>query len=451
MASDRFFVKTLSLENFRCFEKAELGPFDPHFNLLVGTNGAGKSSVLLALANLIRPLAMTGGVLPSDRILNSGDNRLTPSPYAEGAIRSFLPSPWSISANFDWGGDTFVAQDIFGGQPSIGGQPTISRQSRESGQYLPLPAGFQTGEFAEESALLALFTVKRLFTSHLTGQSPVSPNNDKSVAFSNWLDAGTSSDALREWMRDQTLVSLQQGGLKPRLGLDNLTVPGASSAGQLKIVIDAIRAAVEGADCIEYSGQRKDIVVRFSDGRILDFSNMSDGQRALIGMVADIARRACLLNSAHFGQHVLTETSGLVLIDELDLHLHPRWQRRVIGDLKRIFPNIQFFATTHSPQVIGEARPEEIVLLTSTGQKRPMQSFGMDSNWVLECVMEAEGRDPEIARRIKSFFNAIEDGRFEEARGEISKLRKDIGEAPDIVGAESYLWNLEHSGDEAAE
>ena len=56
MESDRFYVKTLTLENFRCFEKVELGPFDPHFNLLVGTNGAGKSSVLLALANLFRQL-----------------------------------------------------------------------------------------------------------------------------------------------------------------------------------------------------------------------------------------------------------------------------------------------------------------------------------------------------------------------------------------------------------
>ncbi len=69
MASDRFFVKSLKLENFRCFENVELGPFDPHFNLLIGTNGAGKSSVLLALANIFRPLASLGGILNSDRIL----------------------------------------------------------------------------------------------------------------------------------------------------------------------------------------------------------------------------------------------------------------------------------------------------------------------------------------------------------------------------------------------
>jgi predicted ATP-binding protein involved in virulence len=216
-------------------------------------------------------------------------------------------------------------------------------------------------------------------------------------------------------------------------------------------VQSAVQRAVEGASSIEYVERRKDIVVAFEGGRTLDFSNMSDGQRALVGMVAEIARRACLLNSSYLGERVLEETTGLVLIDELDLHLHPRWQRRVIGDLKRIFPKIQFFATTHSPQVIGEARPEEIVLLTPEGQKRPPQSYGMDSNWVLECVMEAEGRDPTVAKEIAHLYDEIEDGKFEEARARIAKLRKEIGGFGDVEAAESYMWRVEHEGDEAAE
>ena len=65
----------------------------------------------------------------------------------------------------------------------------------------------------------------------------------------------------------------------------------------------------------------------------------------------------------------MRETPGLVLIDEIDLHLHPKWQRQIVGALKRIFPKIQFFATTHSPQVIGQAKPEEIVLLTKDGNR----------------------------------------------------------------------------------
>jgi predicted ATP-binding protein involved in virulence len=179
---------------------------------------------------------------------------------------------------------------------------------------------------------------------------------------------------------------------------------------------------------------------------------MSDGQRALIGLVGDIVRRVCSVYKPASDFDGFEKTPGLVLIDELDLHLHPRWQRRIVGDLKRIFPNIQFFATTHSPQIIGEARPEEIVMLTPEGQKRPMGSFGMESNWVLKCVMEAEDRDPAIAARVKALFDAIEDDHLDDARAMIEALRADLGDyAPDIAGAESYIWRIEHDTDEAAE
>src|SRR5580693_7789560 len=75
LVSDRFYVKNLTLENFRCFEKVELGPFDPHFNLLLGTNGSGKSSVLLALANLFRQLGSPEIVGSGDKLIGMRDAR----------------------------------------------------------------------------------------------------------------------------------------------------------------------------------------------------------------------------------------------------------------------------------------------------------------------------------------------------------------------------------------
>ena len=90
--------------------------------------------------------------------------------------------------------------------------------------------------------------------------------------------------------------------------------------------------------------------------------------------------------------------------------------------------------------------------MTPTGkQRRPPQSYGMDSNWVLECVMEAEGRDPTVAKEIAHLYDGIEDGKFEEARARIAILRKEIGNFGDVEAAESYMWRVEHDGDEAAE
>jgi predicted ATP-binding protein involved in virulence len=405
LEGDRLFVKTLRLENFRCFEQAELGPFDPHFNLLVGANGAGKSSVLLALAHLFRELA------GESYLLSSLDNRTDSPP----------PRFWMLSACL------------------VSGSEEVWRTS-----------GYRSGDRRDfpntdhQHALIVFYKVRRQFERGVQ-QGKYKP---KGPAFEHWLDAGVDSTSLREWFKDQTLVALQS---EERARSARADLVATRARRQLTLVQSAVREAVEGATKIEYDAELRDMIVAFEQAPTQRFSSMSDGQRALVGLVADIARRACLLNAETFGAQALNETFGLVLIDELDLHLHPRWQRRVVADLKRIFPKIQFFATTHSPQIIGEARPEEIVLLTPQGQKRPSQTFGMDSNWVLECVMDADGRDPEVRRKIAAMFAAIEHERFDDARSLMRELRETIGEAPDVVAAESYLWNLEHDSGEAAE
>jgi predicted ATP-binding protein involved in virulence len=91
----------------------------------------------------------------------------------------------------------------------------------------------------------------------------------------------------------------------------------------------------------------------------LQFRQLSDGYRNIIGMVADIAYRCIKLNP-HLGEMAVKDTPGIVLIDELDLHLHPNWQRRIVNDLKIAFPKIQFIATTHSPFITQSLKSDEI-------------------------------------------------------------------------------------------
>src|SRR5208282_922381 len=103
---------------------------------------------------------------------------------------------------------------------------------------------------------------------------------------------------------------------------------------------------------------------------------------------------------------VLRKSPGVVLIDELDVHLHPKWQRRVATDLKETFPGIQFVCTSHSPQVIGEVSRDEVILLTSEGVKRPSVALGADANWILDHVMEGSSSETPNARLLQ---NEIED------------------------------------------
>jgi predicted ATP-binding protein involved in virulence len=121
--------------------------------------------------------------------------------------------------------------------------------------------------------------------------------------------------------------------------------------------------------------------------------------------------------------------SGVILIDEIELHLHPYWQRRVIPALTRTFPNCQFIVTTHSPQVISHVKPEGIYVLekTETGimAYHPEASFGRDSNRILEELMYVTERPQEIQVKFLELFHLIDAGDLESARA----LRNDLEEA----------------------
>lgn len=104
-------------------------------------------------------------------------------------------------------------------------------------------------------------------------------------------------------------------------------------------------------------------MIEFGDGRIVDFADMSDGYRNVLAISADLAIKISMLNP-HLSESSLDQTPGVVLIDELDLHLHPKWQRRVADDLRRTFPKVQFICTSHSPFIVQSLRSgEELVVL----------------------------------------------------------------------------------------
>jgi predicted ATP-binding protein involved in virulence len=196
---------------------------------------------------------------------------------------------------------------------------------------------------------------------------------------------------------------------------------------------------IEGADNLYFDPKRGEVVLVMGNKHgTQPFSNLSDGQRVMLAMVGDMAQKAAKLNP-HFGQEVLSRTEGLVLIDELDLHLHPRWQRRVIGDLRKTFPQIQFVCTTHSPQLIGQVQAEELLMLSSQGITHGGQTYGMDSNWILRHVMDAQDRDPLVAKALDRIFDLLDSNEFARAQTAVEKLQKKIGAHPELVEARTLI------------
>jgi predicted ATP-binding protein involved in virulence len=123
--------------------------------------------------------------------------------------------------------------------------------------------------------------------------------------------------------------------------------------------------------------------------------------------------------------------------------LHQKWQRRVIKDLKRTFPKIQFIATTHSPQLIGEAEPWEVIRLGGTTAQGAAQSFGMDSNWILTHVMSADKRDEGVERDFEKVEQLISSLKLDEAKAVVNKIREEIrGNHPELVRLSARIDRL---------
>jgi len=200
----------------------------------------------------------------------------------------------------------------------------------------------------------------------------------------------------------------------------------------LKSIQKAAIAALEDCIGIRFNFKASRVMVEFKNDIIIPFEHLSDGQRTILGLFCDIARRAAILNP-HLEAEDSLNLKGVVLIDELDLHLHPRWQRKIIDDLKSIFPNIQFIATTHSPHIIQSAMPNEIIVLEKENnelkQKELMYNeFGFKGWTVEEILTDIMGmkdtRTDIFHETIKKFEIAIEQEDYKLSKITYDKLDK---------------------------
>jgi predicted ATP-binding protein involved in virulence len=154
----------------------------------------------------------------------------------------------------------------------------------------------------------------------------------------------------------------------------------------------------------------------------LDVRQLSEGERGVLSLVLDLAKRLSQLNNS--AADPLASGEAVVLIDELDLHLHPKWQRTIVKRLTNTFPKCQFIATTHSPQIVAAVKPEQVLLLTCHGTVAASRTLGMDSNWILRHLMEDEARPAESAAAIRKVEAVIRKGSFTKARVAILAYRK---------------------------
>jgi predicted ATP-binding protein involved in virulence len=160
---------------------------------------------------------------------------------------------------------------------------------------------------------------------------------------------------------------------------------------------------------------------------------LSDGVRGMLQLVADLAWRIVVLNPHHM-EDALRLAEGVVKIDELDLALHPRWQIRVINDLTRVFPKLQFVATTHSPLILAGAKGANVLRLEDSAVYKQEHVYGQDSNTVLTDAMDGPTRPPEVTQKLEHVSELLDEDRVAEAKAEIARLEQDLGvDCADLV------------------
>ncbi|MFL0105004.1 AAA family ATPase [Tenacibaculum maritimum] len=175
-----------------------------------------------------------------------------------------------------------------------------------------------------------------------------------------------------------------------------------------------------------------------------NLNQLSDGEKNLITLVGDIARRLAIANP-HSKSPL--KGNGIILIDEIDMHLHPSWQRLMIPKLLKIFPNCQFIVTTHSPQIISHIKPENLFLFeqknNSLSFKKIKETYGMSIERVVENIMNDEARPIKTQKALDEIFESIASMKLVEAKELIEKLKIDMPRDPEILRAEMLIRKAE--------
>lgn len=406
-------LRELSLRDYRGFEDLRLTLPEQAVAVLVGANGSGKSSVLDAITKILA--VFVGNLSPKlpwqgtdDDDIREGKKQAT---IIAAMNRAGDTQHWKIASHRP-GLSREIAEEASGivshyyGYPA----PDLDRIEMDPSAGVPVLCYYPV------SRALPRTPAQIAAPKHLAPQL-----HAYDQAFDNAF--GPFREFV-QWFR-----------LEEDLENEAQARGGTARSPRLKAVRNAVERfmnALPGGRFSNLRAERGSTGARLSASLVIDkagqrlaLSQLSDGERTLLLLVADIARRLAIANP---GLPDPLVGHGIILIDEIDLHLHPSWQRAVLPGLRRAFPGLQIIAATHSPQVLSRLPAESVILLENfqvAGASPP--TYGRDTNSILEEVMSVSSRPEEIASRLQEISRLIDEERLEEARAQLDEITARLG------------------------
>lgn len=423
-------IKYIKLVNYRGAVSLNID-FHRQLNVFIGVNGAGKSTILDSLAIMLSWLVNrlkntnASGQQISKTEINNGQG--TAIIEITGVTEDSQEITWKIVKT-----RTGYIHAVKGSNFSQLNEYTqqIQRQITEHQGQINLPL------FVYYSVNRAVVDIPlKIKTKH---------QFDSLSAYENALTSGSDFRTFFEWFRERE--DLENENRKYQYYLikpEGFCFPDPQ--------LEAVRETIERflPDFSNLSVRRNPLRMEVTKkNEIVTVNQLSDGEKCLIAMLGDLARRMAIANPQN--PDPLTG-NGVIIIDEIDLHLHPQWQRFVVPKLLEVFPNCQFFISTHSPNIITHVQPESLHFMEQTemGIKfHPVQeSYGKNVDRILEDLMGLETTRPkEIAEALKDIYEQISQNQLEAAKNKINDLRAKIQDDPELIKAEVIIRRKEIIG-----
>ena len=403
-------LKLVGIENYRAIDELQL-PIHPSLTVLHGDNAHGKTSVLSAIA---AGLGLIPRMLPevSGINLRKGDQRASHRPMlvdlttTEGVGWRRGTADASGSTPFGRSGFRRVA--------------IVERTLRE--EIEAIVNAEREGHDPKDLPIIAFYGTERAVSDRLPFRRGFGKSFPRFMALVGALSARANFRDFAEWFYAWENEELREQ--KERRDFDYRLK-------ELDAVRRAITSMVPGASRLHIKHRPLRIMLSFKpdagETETLSLGQLSGGYRIVLAVAGDLARRM-----AHGNPHLPDPlaSEAIVLIDEIELHLHPSWQQRILTDLTRTFPNAQFIVSTHSPQVLTTLHPEQIVTLSREGGRivacrAAEPTYGAEAGDVLNVVMGVDKRPPnEFTQTLKRYMRLIGDDQGESR--EAKKLRREL-------------------------
>jgi predicted ATP-binding protein involved in virulence len=403
--------------------------------VLVGNNGAGKTTLLRSLATSLSWLVArirsdkgNGSHLAYEDVRNGASTAITTIcvvdlPTDAPSDRNAIPK----DKIFMWS----VARTKQGRKASL--HSSFADATRLADHY----RNQLTVDSKASLPLIAYYPVERSVLE-IPLKIRTKHTFDQLDGYDNSLNRGVDFRRFFEWFREREDSENETGisdtalaEISGKFGTDSdvwktlANLKASSRDRQLTAVRSAIAAFMPGFSNLRVQRKPRLHMAIDKDGVTLNVAQLSQGEKSMMALVGDIARRLAMMNQSLDNP---LHGDGIVLIDEVDLHLHPRWQRSLIRQLSETFPNCQFVLTTHSPLVISDAKDVLVYVLNDGEIHEHNGLYGLDANQVLLEVMDTDIRNGEVQKSLNQLLKNVQDGDLEKAKKLFSELSSELPE-----------------------